>query len=216
MANISSDAVIDSIRLAEQGTPPDAPATGYVSLFAEAGGLYIEDSAAAISGPFIAPDINGYINIGGGEPALTTLHLHDAGGWPALSFSSGLLGTDWPDIAYIVFDGQTMDFTIGPADGAFRFMVNSGDQVFIIDSSGRIGIKDITTYAQFSIAQTDGSGGIPPLKLTQADTAAPMIDFAADTGTGLVIDMTTSEGTYAGRIRVKVGASTYYISVHNA
>jgi hypothetical protein len=26
MANISSDAVIDSIRLAEQGTPPDAPA----------------------------------------------------------------------------------------------------------------------------------------------------------------------------------------------
>jgi hypothetical protein len=63
-------------------------------------------------------------------------------------------------MAFINFDGFLMDFNIMPAEGEYRFMV-AGDQVFIIDPSGRIGIKDITTYAVLD--QQRWGGGIPPL-----------------------------------------------------
>lgn len=49
---IDSTAVINAIRLKEQAGDPAAPAATYWKLYVKSGGLFIEDSASAVTGPF--------------------------------------------------------------------------------------------------------------------------------------------------------------------
>ncbi len=52
MAKISDNAVINSIRLAEQGDKPSSPAAGYWKAYAKSDGLYLIDSGGTEYGPF--------------------------------------------------------------------------------------------------------------------------------------------------------------------
>ena len=51
MANIDTDAEIDSIRMTDQVAAP-APDAGYSHIFTKADGLYVVDDDDVVTGPF--------------------------------------------------------------------------------------------------------------------------------------------------------------------
>jgi len=52
MSRISTTAVINAIRLAQQASNPASPDSGYWAAFVKSDGLYIKDSAGNVTGPF--------------------------------------------------------------------------------------------------------------------------------------------------------------------
>jgi len=52
MAKISDNAIINSVRMAQQSSDPATPASGYWQLFFKSGGLYARNSAGTVVGPF--------------------------------------------------------------------------------------------------------------------------------------------------------------------
>jgi len=51
MAKISTNAEINSIRLAEQASAPDTPASGYVQLYCKSDGVYFKGDNGTEIGP---------------------------------------------------------------------------------------------------------------------------------------------------------------------
>lgn len=93
---IDSTAVINAVRLKEQAGDPAAPAATYWLLYAKAAGLFIEDSAAAVTGPF---------GTGGGGAWGTATLLNDSGG----SVAQG-------DLVFIADYGTASAFTTVSGD----------------------------------------------------------------------------------------------------
>lgn len=49
---INTTAEIDGVRMREQGSNPSSPSATHQIIFAKSNGLYIKDSAGAVTGPF--------------------------------------------------------------------------------------------------------------------------------------------------------------------
>lgn len=80
MAVIDSTAVINGVRMAEQGSDPSSPASGYQIVYVKSGGVYIKTSGGAVTGPLIASGAgsgwkypaDGRLTLATGVPVTTT------------------------------------------------------------------------------------------------------------------------------------------------
>lgn len=104
---IDSTAVINAVRLKEQAGDPAAPAASYWLLYAKAAGLFIEDSASAVTGPF---------GTGGGSSDVVALTLTNQTGG---SVSQG-------DVVYI------SDLAVGSFDSDTNLGITKGTSTYAV------------------------------------------------------------------------------------
>lgn len=155
MATISTTAEITSIRLAEQGSTPSTPASGYSSIYAKSNGLYIVDDAGTATGPFKAVTLandtlwaaKGNIAVATANDTATVLAVGTNG--QVLTADSGeATGVKWatPATATTIANDTVWsakgDIAIATAnDTATVLAVGTNGQVLTADSGEATGVK---------------------------------------------------------------------------
>lgn len=82
-------------------------------------------------------------------------------------------------------------------------------------ATGRIGIGDITAPAgRMDISQGSSTAAVPVLVLRQGDVSEELIEVVSTAGAGNTVD-TAALGAYAGKIRITVNGTYYYLPFYN-
>lgn len=69
--DISGSAIIDNIRLEEQGSTPSTPASGFSAIYMKSDGLYVIDDAGNVTGPLVSTASGGVGALTDWTPSLT-------------------------------------------------------------------------------------------------------------------------------------------------
>lgn len=123
--------------------------------------------------------------------------------------------SDGARIGYIQVRKTSTTRIANEVEQDMTFLTNSTERVRIT-RTGNVGIGTTSPAGKLEIDQSSTTGAIPVLKLDQADVSEEFIEFVATSASDNTNPIsTTAVGTYAGKLRVNVNGTYYWIAYYS-